>query len=57
MSEEDWVDEEEDDDFRYRECYEFNKNLNDVLDDGRCIHCRKYLTVQCEYIDEFLDEE
>lgn len=49
--------EEEDDDFINRECYLFNRNLDRTLDDARCIHCRNYLTLQCKYIHEFVDED
>ncbi len=37
-------------------CYDFNASIAPDGDDGRCVHCRKYLTVECEYIEEFLDE-
>ncbi len=37
-------------------CYEFNPSLDGPADDGRCVHCRKYLTVECEYLEAFLDE-
>ena len=39
------------------ECYEFYKKLQSRFDDGLCEHCRKYLTVKCPHIDEFLKEE
>jgi len=26
-------------------------------DDGRCVHCRKFLTIECPYIDHFLSED
>jgi hypothetical protein len=45
----------EDEHFRYRECYVFNINLGLSLDDARCSHCRKYLTLDCKYINEFVD--
>ena len=38
-------------------CYEFNTRLKAYLDDGLCEHCRKWLTVECENIDEFVEEE
>lgn len=38
-------------------CFEFNLALDGRLDNGRCEHCRKFLTVECEYIDHFLVEE
>lgn len=37
-------------------CYEFNRSMDGSADDGRCTRCRKYLTVECEYIEQFLDE-
>lgn len=39
------------------ECYEFYLKLQERFDDGMCEHCRKYLTVECPHIDEFLEEE
>ena len=53
----DGLSQEEDDQFIDRECYVFNKNLDRSLDDARCEHCRFYLTVNCKYIHEFVDEE
>jgi len=38
-------------------CYEFNANLKPLVDDGVCEHCRKWLTVDCEIIDDFIGEE
>jgi hypothetical protein len=49
--------EEDDDRFVDRECYVFNKILEPMLDDGHCMHCRHYLTLQCKYIHEFVDED
>lgn len=37
-------------------CYEVNEALSDSYDDGRCVHCRKFLTVDCPYVDHFLGE-
>jgi len=48
---------EDEDEFRFRECYEFNTSLNELNDDARCIHCKKFLTLYCPHIDEFMDEE
>jgi hypothetical protein len=48
---------EEDDRFVDRECYVFNKKLERSLDDARCIHSRYYLTIECKYLHEFVDEE
>lgn len=39
------------------ECYEFFTTLQKRFDDGLCEHCRKYLTVKCPHIDEFIEEE
>jgi len=38
-------------------CYEFNPRLEPSVNDTRCVHCRKYLTTACDYIDEFLEDE
>ena len=48
--------EEDPDDWLYLECYDFNSSLSNGEDDGRCAHCRKYLTLQCKRIDAFMDE-
>ena len=48
---------EEEDTFVNRECYIFNKNLQRTLDDAKCAHCRHYLTLNCKYIHEFVDED
>ncbi len=37
-------------------CYEFNPSLSPSADDGMCAHCRKFLTLECEFIDHFLEE-
>jgi hypothetical protein len=47
---------EEEQEFCNRECYEFNEKLKADLDDTCCEHCGKYLTLQCQYLDDFLDE-
>ena len=39
------------------ECYEFNPQLSVKFDDGICEHCRKYFTVECPSIDDFLEDE
>ena len=36
-------------------CYESNPVVSE--DDGRCVHCRKFLTLECPYIDHFLGED
>lgn len=41
---------------RWRECYEFNPSMPKPEDDGWCHKCRKYLTVHCKYLDEFMDD-
>jgi hypothetical protein len=38
-------------------CFEFNASLTSVSDDGRCVHCRKFLTLECPYIGHFVTEE
>ena len=38
-------------------CYEFHGGLASAQDDGRCMHCRKFLTLECPYIGHFLGEE
>jgi len=38
-------------------CFEFDPRLDPSRNDTRCVHCRKYLTVACEYIDEFVEDE
>jgi hypothetical protein len=38
-------------------CYEVNGVLGAAQDDGRCVHCRKFLTLECPYIDHFMSEE
>jgi len=47
----------EDDEYRFRECYIFNKDLDEGLDDDRCIHCRFFLTLDCPSVDEFIEED
>lgn len=42
--------------FEQFNCYEFNRTLKRNFDDGRCEHCKKYLTTVCEHIDEFLED-
>ena len=37
-------------------CFEFNAALDPERNDTRCVHCRKYLTIQCEYLDQFLED-
>ena len=49
---------EEDDEERFtnRPCYEFNSRLLGTWNDHHCSHCRFYLTARCPHIDEFLDD-
>jgi hypothetical protein len=48
--------EEDEDKFVNRPCYEFNPALLPAWNDRRCEHCRHYLTSRCPHIDEFLDD-
>ncbi len=50
-------DDEDEEEFCCRECYEFNENLPTGQDDEDCEHCRKYLTLNCKHIEEFIDDE
>ena len=50
-------DEASDEDFTGYPCFEFNGALDPEMDDTRCVHCRMYLTVHCEYLDQFLGED
>ena len=38
-----------------RICYVFNSELDDKLNDTICTHCRKFMTLDCEHIEEFVD--
>lgn len=38
-------------------CYDFNRVLAPGQDDGRCVHCRKFLTLECAYIEHFLGDD
>ena len=38
-------------------CYEFNAALTTTQDDGQCVHCRKFLTLECPYITHFVAED
>ncbi|MEW5937184.1 MAG: hypothetical protein AB1665_05125 [Candidatus Thermoplasmatota archaeon] len=53
MQDSDW----EEDEYCGRECYVFNKALRPQMDDECCEHCAKFLTLDCKYIEEFLEEE
>ena len=44
------------DEFCGRECYEFNARLESSLNDRCCVHCSKYLTLRCPYLDDFMDD-
>ena len=37
-------------------CYEVRPDLDSAEDDGRCVHCRMFLTLECPYIEHFLGE-
>ena len=50
------LDEDEEDRFINRPCYEFNNDLTSVWNDKHCEHCRHYLTARCPHIEEFLDD-
>ncbi|MEE9152232.1 MAG: hypothetical protein V3U20_10445 [Thermoplasmata archaeon] len=47
---------EEENEFCNRECYEFNDKLKNLFDDNCCEHCIKYLTLQCERLEDFMEE-
>jgi hypothetical protein len=49
--------EEEYDDLYGFPCYEFNSSLKPEYDDWRCIHCQKFLTMECEHLELFVGEE
>jgi len=49
-------DEDEEDRFIDRPCYEFNNDLTAMWNDRHCEHCRHYLTARCPHIEEFLDD-
>jgi hypothetical protein len=49
-----WNDEESE--FCNRECYEFDERLKAQFDDSCCGHCRKYLTIQCEHLEDFMEK-
>ncbi len=51
------MEDEFDDEFIGYPCFEFNPALSPDQNDTRCVHCRKYLTVQCEYLDQFLEDD
>lgn len=46
-----------DGELRDQPCYEFNDVLPPMSNDRRCRNCRKFLTLSCEQIDRFLDED
>ena len=54
-----WQTKEEgdEDEFRFRECYLFNEKIDEELNDERCTHCRKFMTLNCEHIEEFIEDE
>jgi hypothetical protein len=50
------LEEEDEDQFVNRPCYEFNNELQTAWNDRHCAHCRHYLTARCPHIEEFLDD-
>ncbi len=36
-------------------CYVFNSELDGKYNDTICTHCIKFMTLDCEHIDEFVD--
>lgn len=50
------TEEETEEKFFDRSCYEFNRSLAPGLNDKFCTHCRHYLTARCPHIDEFLED-
>lgn len=51
-----WLPKINEDEFCNRECYEFNERLKSQFDDDCCEHCKKYLTIQCEHLEDFQAE-
>lgn len=51
-----WDVEDEEDEFCGRDCYEFNTRMKEQFDDECCEHCKKYLTLQCTHLEDFMDE-
>ena len=55
----DVADEEEDWPVEFSErikCFDFNRNLDQMMEDYSCDHCNRYLTLQCPHISAFLEE-
>ena len=48
------MDEEEEQ--QKHECYVFNSKLFKKFDSGSCEHCTKFLTTECDKIDEFIED-
>ena len=46
---------DDDGDFVGRTCYVFNPQLPKDQNDTMCIHCRKFMTLDCEHIGDFID--
>jgi hypothetical protein len=38
------------------DCYEFHTKLLARFDDDLCEHCKKFLTLECPHIDEFVED-
>lgn len=51
-----WMSKGEENEFCGRICYEFSDKLKNQFDDDCCEHCVKYLTLQCEHLEDFMDE-
>jgi hypothetical protein len=51
-----FLEDDEEERFVNRPCYEFNDELTNLWNDRHCEHCRHYLTARCPHIDEFLDD-
>jgi len=49
-------DEDDEEKFTNRPCYEFNARLGAAFNDKHCRHCRHYLTARCPHIEDFLDD-
>ena len=49
-------DEDDDEKFMNRPCYEFNARLGTSFNDRHCRHCQHYLTSRCPHIEDFLED-
>jgi hypothetical protein len=48
---------EDDHEPRDQECYKFNDRLPASSNNKKCRHCKKYLTTNCDRINDFIDED